>query len=136
MRAKARKTKARGTKAENKAAEEVLDEVLPDGPKRFPDDFLSGAAMPAAKTHIELPEAPIIFDNSPLFSGVYTADGTFSRAVKVPAEGKFLIYAHGCGHRSAELPEKVVEISRTVANYEQYSARYLPRSVLMPQRSD
>lgn len=120
MRGKASKTKTRGVKAEKRAAEEVLDEVLPGGPKRFPDDFLSGAAMTAAKTPVELPEAPLIFDNSPLFSGVHTADNTFSRNVKTPAEGKFLVYAHGCGHRRAELPEKVVEISRTVANYEQY----------------
>lgn len=120
MRGKARKTKARGVKAEKKAAEEVLDEVLPDGPKRFPDDFLSGAAIAASKTPVELPEAPLIFDNSPLFSGVHTADNSFSRPVKMPAEGKFLVYAHGCGHRTADLPEKVVEISRTVANYEQY----------------
>lgn len=120
IRGNVRKTKARGIKAEKKAAEEVLDGVLPDGPKRFPGDFLSGAATTAAKTPVVLPEAPLIFDNSPLFSGVYTADGTFSRMVKTPAEGKFLMYAHSCGHRSAELPEKVVEISRTVANYEQY----------------
>jgi len=120
MRGKARKIKSRGAKAEKKAAEEVLDEVLPDGPKRFPDDFLSGAAATATKTLVELPEAPLIFDNSPLFSGVYTADNTFSRPVKTPAEGKFLVYAHSCGHRTAALPEKVVEISRTVANYEQY----------------
>jgi hypothetical protein len=120
MRSKARKTKSRGAKAEKKAAEEVLDEVLPDGPKRFPDDFLSGAATTGTRTPVELPEAPLIFDNSPLFSEVHTADNSFSRPVKTPAEGKFLVYAHGCGHRTAELPEKVVEISRTVANYEQY----------------
>lgn len=112
--------KARGGRAESKAAEEVLNEVLPDGPKRFPEAFLSGAATTAAKTPVELPEAPLIFDNSPLFSGVHTADNTFSRNVNTPAEGKFLVYAQGCGHRTAELPEKVVEISRTVANYEQY----------------
>ena len=120
MRGKARKTKSRGVKAEKKAAEEVLDEVLPDGPKRFPEDFLSGAAMTATKTPIDLPEAPLIFDNSPLFAGVHTADNSFSLSVKTPAEGKFLVYAHGCGHETAALPERVVEISRTVANYEQY----------------
>jgi hypothetical protein len=120
MRSRARKTKSRGLKAEKKAAEEVLDEVLPDGPKRFPEEFLSGAAKTATKAHVELPEAPLIFDNSPLFAGVHTADNSFSLSVKSPAEGKFLVYAHGCGHRIAELPEKVVEISRTVANYEQY----------------
>jgi len=120
MRSKARKTKSRGVKAENKAAEEVLDEVLPDGPKRFPDDFRSVAATAAGETPVELPDAPLIFDNSPLFAGVHTADNKFSRPVKTPAEGKFLVYAHSCGHRSVALPEKVVEISRTVANYEQY----------------
>jgi hypothetical protein len=120
MRGKARKTKSRGVKAERKAAEEVLDEVLPDGPKPFPEDFLSGAATAGGKTSVELPEAALIFDNSPLFSGVYTADDSFSRPVKTPAEGKFLVYAHVCGHRTAELPDKVVEINRTVANYEQY----------------
>ena len=120
MRGKARKTKSRGVKAEKKTAEEVLDEVWPDGPKRFPDDFLSGAATTATKTHVELPESPLIFDNSPLFYGIHTADNSFSRTVKTPAEGKFLVYAHGCGHRTADLPEKVVEINRTVANYEKY----------------
>jgi hypothetical protein len=120
MRGKARKTKSRGVKAEKKAAEEILDEVLPDGPKRFPDDFLSGSATAAGKTPVELPEAPLIFDNSPLFAGVHTTDNSFSLSVKTPAEGKFLVYAHRCGHRTAKLPEKVVEISRTVANYEQY----------------
>jgi hypothetical protein len=120
MRGKARKIKSRGVKAEKKAAEEVLDEVLPDGPNRFPDDFLSGAATASGKTPVELPEAALIFDNSPLFAGVHTADNSFSLSVKTPAEGKFLVYAHRSGHRTAELPEKVVEISRTVANYEQY----------------
>ena len=120
MRGKARKTKSRGVKAEKKAAEEVLNELLPNGPKRFPDDFFSGAATTAIKTPVELPEAPLIFDNSPLFAGVHTADNSFSHLVKTPAEGKFLVYAHSCGHRTADLPEKVVEISRTVANYEQY----------------
>lgn len=120
MRGKARKTKARGTKAEKKAIEEVLDEVLPDGPRRFPDEFFSGAAAAGSKTGVDLPEAPLIFDNSPLFTGVHTADGSFSRNVKTPAEGKFLLYAQRSGHRTGELPDQTVEVTRTVANYEKY----------------
>lgn len=120
MRSKARKVKARGTRAEKKVAEEVLDELLPDGPKQFPDEFLSAAAAAGNTVSVELPEARLIFDHSPLFTGVHTADDSFSRNVKSPAEGKFLLYAQRCGHRTAHLPEKVVEISRTVANYENY----------------
>lgn len=119
-RARARKTKTRGIKAEKKAAEEVLDEVLPDGPRRFPEAFFSGAAAGATKTVVELPEAPLVFDSRPLFTGVHTADGTYSRNVRTPAEGKFLIYAQRNGHRKAELPDQTVEITRTVANYEKY----------------
>ncbi|NLX96718.1 MAG: N-6 DNA methylase [Rhodopirellula sp.] len=120
MRGKARKTKARGTKAEKKAVEEVLDEVLPEGPRRFPEEFFSGAAAGGSKTAVDLPEAPLIFDSSPLFTGVHTADGSFSRNVKTPAEGKFLLYAQRSGHRTAELPDQTVEVTRTVANYEKY----------------
>ena len=120
IRGKARKTKARGTKAEKKAVEDVLDEVLPDGPRQFPDEFFSGAAASGSKTSVELPEAPLIFDSSPLFTGVHTSDSAFSRNVKTPAEGKFLLYAQRSGHRTAELPNQRVEVTRTVANYEKY----------------
>jgi type I restriction enzyme M protein len=119
MRGKSRKTKARGAKAEKKAAEEVLDEIMPDGPERFPEDFFSAAAA-ADKTAVELPEALLFFDNSPLFSGVHTADGSYSRNVKNPAEGKFLLYAQRSGHRTAYLPDHTVEVTRTVTNYEKY----------------
>jgi hypothetical protein len=119
MRGKARKTKARGTKAEKKAVEEVLDEVLPDGPRRFPDDFFSAVAAGGAKMSIELPEAPLIFDHSPLFTGVHTADNSFSQSVK-PSEGKFLVYAQQSGHRTVGIPDKTVEVTRTIANYEKY----------------
>lgn len=120
MRGKARKVKTRGTRAEKKVAEEVLDELFPDGPKRFPGEFLSAAAASGKTVSVELPEAPLIFDHSPLFTGVHTADDDFSRNVKTPAEGKFLLYAQRSGHCTAHLPEKVVEINRTVANYESY----------------
>lgn len=120
MRGKARKTKARGTKAEKKAVEEVLADVLPDGPRRFPDEFFSGAAASGSKTSVELPEAPLILDSSPLFVCVRVADRSFSRDVKTPAEGKFLLYAQRSGHRTTELPDQMVEVTRTVANYEKY----------------
>ncbi|MDH4203201.1 MAG: hypothetical protein OEV87_09945 [Phycisphaerae bacterium] len=41
-------------------------------------------------------------------------------SVKTPQEGKYLIYAHRAGHRTIQMPEKMVEVTRTVANYEKY----------------
>lgn len=120
MRGKARKVKARGTRAEKQVAEGVLEELLPDGPKRFPEDFWSTSTAKSKKVSIQLPDDPLIFDHSPLFMGVHTANNSFSRNVKAPAEGKFLLYAQLCGHRTAELPDQIVEVNRTVANYEKY----------------
>lgn len=120
MRGKARKTKVRGDRAEKRIAEEVLDEVVPQGPKRFPDEFLSAAAAKHPKITIQLPAEPLIFENRGLFRGVHTVGSKFEREVKTPAEGKFLVYAQRAGHTEANLPSQAVEVSRTVANYEQY----------------
>ena len=48
MRSKARKTKT--ARAANKVADDALAEVLPDGARRFPDDFWSNAARQGAFT--------------------------------------------------------------------------------------
>lgn len=120
MRGKARKTKARGEKVEKKVAEDVLNELLPTGPLRFPDEFFSTAAAKGSKQEIVLPDELLIFEDTPLFKGVHGASGSFTLSVKTPQEGKFLIYAHKAGHRTIQMPEKMVEITRTVANYEKY----------------
>ncbi|HPL67331.1 MAG TPA: N-6 DNA methylase [Smithellaceae bacterium] len=116
----ARKTKARGDKAEKKTADEVLKEILPQGHKRFPDDFLSAAAASQPKISITLPDQTLTFDHTPMFFGVYVPNGSFHHQVKNAAEGKFLIYAQQAGHTVAHLPGKQVELTRTVANYEKY----------------
>lgn len=119
-RSKARKTRVRGERAERRTAEEVLEELLPSGVRRFPEDFLSPAALKAAKVAIPLPDEPLIFENRPLFMTIHTKDGKFSKTVKTPMEAKFLVYSQLAGHKVAQIPEQTVEISRTVAHYEKY----------------
>jgi hypothetical protein len=119
-RGKERKTRSRSVRAEKQVAEAVLDELVPDGPKEFPDDFFSAAAAAGPKTEVELPEQPLIFEHTPMFMGVHVQGGSFDRHVKSPAESKFLVYAQQAGQTIAHLPEKTNEISRTVANYEKY----------------
>lgn len=115
-----RKTRSRTSRAERQVAEAVLDEVLPDGPRRFPDDFFSPAAAAGPKTAVDLPEEPLVFEHTPMFMGVHVQGGSYDRHVRSPAEGKFLLYAQQAGHKQAQVPEKTVEVSRTVANYEKY----------------
>jgi hypothetical protein len=119
-RGKERETRTRATRAENQVAEAVLDELLPEGPKSFPDHFFAPAAAAEERVSVPLPDAPLHFDSSPLLMAVHTEDESFTRRVRSPAEAKFMLYAQKAGHKVAAMPGKAVEISRTVANYEKY----------------
>lgn len=120
MRGKARKTKARKTGAEKQTLQDVLTEELPNGPHRFPDDFFSDAAKADGKTDLELPAKELVLDTGGFIPALYAKDKTWSHSVKSAAEGKFLLYAQQAGHKVAQVPTKLVEVSRTVANYEGY----------------
>jgi hypothetical protein len=114
-----RKIKARKTNAEKEIFQQVLDEVLPDGPKRFPDDFLSHAVHKDEWNEVALPQTPLRLDVSPMYVIVYAGASMF-RQVKYPAEGKFIIYCQQAGQTVAAMPSKPVEVTRTIANYEDY----------------
>jgi hypothetical protein len=119
QRGKTRKTKARKANAEKEIFQQVLDEVLPDGPKRFPEDFLSHAVAKDDLIELALPKAPLRLDVSPMYVYVYAGASIF-RQVKYPAEGKFIVYCQHAGQSVAAIPSKRVEVTRTVANYEDY----------------
>lgn len=119
-RGKQRKTRSRSTKAEGDASETVLNDLLPDGPRKFPEEFYSPAATEGEIVTIDLPNESLVFEDTPMFKGVHSASGAFHRAVRTPAEGKFLVYAQRAGLTAARLPAKAVEVSRTIANYEKY----------------
>jgi hypothetical protein len=121
QRGKMRKTKARKAKAEKESYQEVLDEILPEGPRHFPDDFLSADAARSERVAVVLPEAKLRLDITPMVVSLYTdADKRLFAHRKSPAEGKFIIYCQQAGQSVAFLPTKPVEVSRTVANYETY----------------
>lgn len=119
QRGKMRKTKARKAKAEKESFQEVIAEHLPDGPKKFPDEFLSVAAVKSDLVDVPLPSKPLRLDLSPLMMAVWSEREVF-RHVKNPAEGKFILYCQQSGQTVARLPMRPVEVSRTVANYESY----------------
>jgi hypothetical protein len=119
QRGKMRKTKTRKTKAEKETFKEILDEYLPDGPKRFPEDFLSVDAARGNVVEVQLPEARLSLDMSPLTMCLW-ANKTIFRSLQNPFEGRFILYSQQAGHSVARLPVKPVEVSRTVTNYESY----------------
>ncbi len=112
--------KARPQKAANRVAEEVLDDLVPDGPQHFPDAFLSPAAKRGSFREIPLPAQPLrhvghLWGKEELT----TADGeTLHVANKF--EARYVLYAQANGKKVACLPEKPIEVSRAVADYSKY----------------
>jgi len=119
QRGKSRKTKSRTSKAENTSFKEVLDEYLPDGPKRFPKDLFSIEAAKGEMIEVPLPKSPLRLDIVLTNAALYDGNKIFHE-VRFPAEGKFILYCQQAGQTVAQLPSKTVEITRTVANYENY----------------
>lgn len=119
QRGKTRKTKARKSRAENESFNEVLDEQLPAGPKRFPDDLFSADAAKGEMVEVPLPEALLRLDILLTHATLYEGTKVF-REARFPAEGKFILYCQLAGQSTARIPFKTVEVTRTIASYEGY----------------
>ncbi len=118
MRGKARRGKA--VKAVRQVAEAVLTELLPQGARKFPDDFWSPAAKRGQFVEVRLPNAPLRHTGHLFGKEELVAEGGFTYLAKNRFEASYLLYAQQAGHEVARLPQQPVEISRTVTQYEQY----------------
>lgn len=115
MRGQTRKSKPQ--KAARRVADDVLYDVIPNGPMRFPGEFLSPLAQTGPFHDISLPVQYI----GPMMGKeeLRAQDGhQFTLANKY--EVRFLLFCQASGHSVAHIPNQTVEVSRTVNNYIQY----------------
>ena len=96
----------------------ILADALPDGPKRFPADFLVGGQ--SATAAVQLP--PEAIEVAQLRDGKWAVRSSlgFCHPVRNAAEGNFIYYAYLRGERSIRLPQEMIVIFRAVKKYENY----------------
>jgi methylase of polypeptide subunit release factors len=110
---------SRAKKAAGRVSEDVLGELLPDGPQPFPEAFLTSAARKNLR-EFPLPEAPLRHSGS--FFGkeeLSSPDGhkiTLSNLFEV----RYVLYVQANGQRVAQMPTQMVEVTRTVNEYARY----------------
>jgi hypothetical protein len=114
------RSKSKPQRAASRVAESVLSDLLPNGPQRFPDEFLSPAAQQGSFRDIPLPALPLrhaghLWGKEELT----TADGEVLQVAN-KFEAHYVLYAQANGQSVARLPEKPIEVSRAVADYNQY----------------
>ncbi|MBC7250086.1 MAG: SAM-dependent DNA methyltransferase [Anaerolineae bacterium] len=118
MRGQARRSRPK--RAANRVAEEVLQDLLPRGPARFPDDFFSPAARTGVFREIPLPAAPLRYAGPHFGQEQLTTEDGQTLTVANKFEVRYLLFAQAAGQKVARLPEKPVEVSRTVNSYVRY----------------
>jgi hypothetical protein len=118
MRGKARRS--RPHRAANRVAQEVLQDLLPHGPDRFPDGFFSPAARTGVFREISLPTTPMRYAGPHFGQEQLTTEDGQTLTVASRFEVRYLLFAQAAGRKVARLPEEPVEVARTVNNYVQY----------------
>lgn len=106
----------------------VLADLLPNGPKHFPDDFLDG--VDASGTVVDLPGDSLSVVQKRDGRYVVHSQFGFSHDVRNPTEGSFLLYGQLRGLRVIKVPREMIVVFRAVKGYENY-VRELQRSLLL-----
>lgn len=106
----------------------VLADLLPNGPKRFPEDFLKEAT--GKSIVVDLPTELISVTQERDGHYALRSEFGFSRTVRNAVEGSFFVYAQLRGLRSVAVPGEMIELFRAVKAYENY-LRDLQRSLLL-----
>ncbi len=112
--------KARPERDMEKIKREVIEEFLPGGPKRFPQDFFDSASKSESMKEVPLPDEPLRLGNYFFGEQEVISDKGFVYKAKNPVEGKYLIYAQRSGARKVLVPTETMALFKIVKNYEIY----------------
>lgn len=99
--------------------EESISELLPGGPKVFPEDFIEGKTAHDRQLEIQVPGTPLQLDSNSE-TVVVSPRRHFRYEAKNPAEAKFIVYAHKIGQKRVEVPKDSRVVFKAVKNYELY----------------
>lgn len=97
----------------------ILEEIAPDGPKQFPDDFLDNKDC-TDFYEVELPGTQLHL--APYSQTIITSPkGYFRYQAKNPPEAKYILYAHNVGSKKVKkIPKDNLALFKTVKTYEKY----------------
>ena len=95
----------------------VIEDVLPDGNKTFPDDFIDKSNTQLHE--IEVPGTELHL-NPHSRTLVVSPKGYFRYEAKNPPEAKYIIYANKKGQKKIKIHKDNLSIFKAVTSYEKY----------------
>lgn len=120
--AKMRKTitKAKRAKDVAKLKSQVIDEVLPDGPKAFPAAFLDPSLKKGDFVEVSIPGDPLKLGMYFMGRQEVVSDSGFRYDAKSVGEAKYLIYAQKPHSYLVKVPKAQAAVTKAVTGYERY----------------
>lgn len=106
------------TDSDDQLIQQVLKEVVPKGPKTFPQDFLENEGDKGF-SEISVPGTALRIDPHSQTT-VASPRRHFRYDAKNPPEAKYIIYAHKIGVRNIKIPSDNRVVFRMVTVYERY----------------
>ena len=97
-----------------------MEDVLPNGPDRFPDDFLSTAARSGTFEEITLPEEPVRYAGAHFGQEQMATEGGQTVTVQSKFHVRYVLFAQSAGQTVVRIPKEPVEVSRAVNDYAHY----------------
>ncbi|MBW1998475.1 MAG: SAM-dependent DNA methyltransferase [Deltaproteobacteria bacterium] len=112
--------KARPKQDIEKVKQEVIQEFLPDGPKRFPEDFFAPSVKEDKMKEVPLPDEPLQLGDYFFGEQEVVTNNGFVYKAKSPVEAKYLIYSQRPGVDKVVVPDEPMPLFKTVKKYENY----------------
>lgn len=119
--------KARPQKAAAHVVDDVVADLLPAGPKRFPTEFLADTGAKQGLRETPLPAGRLRYNGHSFGQEELHADSGETIHTPSVAKANNLIYAQANRHQVARLPKASVEVSRAAKQYEQYLRKLTKR---------
>ena len=102
----------------------VIEDVLPNGNKTFPDDFIEPKKVKFREIEVSGTELHINPHSKTL---VVSPKGYFRYQAKNPPEAKYIVYANKKGQKKIKIPMDNLSIFKAVTRYERYVADTLKK---------
>ena len=102
-----------------KLMEKVISEVIPDGMRKFQEDFIDSRYLKKAK-EISVPDEPLKLGKFFFGRQELLSEGGFKYEATSIAEAKFIIFSQKPNCYIVKIPEDKVRLKKAVAEYEKY----------------
>lgn len=111
--------KAKPVRDITKLTEQVLKDLVQEGIKKFPADFLSKKLKPQECSNVPVPDVPLRLGGY-FFGNQEVVGYGFSYQARSLAAAKYIIYAHKAAEYIISLPNDEIVVTKAVTEYEHY----------------